>query len=201
MNKIVIGITGGIASGKSEVRKMLEKIGCLGIDADQVGHALLEPGTPINKKLIAHFGNVILQSDTESCQLINREKLGKIVFNNPEELAWLERQLHPAIAKRITEMIVSSRKSVALEAIKLMQSDLSGLCDWRWLVTARDEKRIDRLIRHRNLSKAEAEQRLSAQKDLSWPLEDFDYVFDSSGTLGELRQQVVRAWNELNKTS
>lgn len=89
MNKIVIGITGGIASGKSEVRKMLEKIGCLGIDADQVGHALLEPGTPINKKLIAHFGNVILQSDTESCQLINREKLGKIVFNNPEELAWL----------------------------------------------------------------------------------------------------------------
>jgi len=84
MKKLVIGITGGIASGKSEIRRELESLGCLGIDADRIGHEVLEPESSVAEDVLRHFGSRIL-SDRNTGK-IDRKKLGQIVFENPAEL-------------------------------------------------------------------------------------------------------------------
>lgn len=198
MKKVIIGITGSIASGKSEVRNELVSLGCLGIDADEISHQVLLADQPVYQIVLNHFGNSIL-SDVQPGTL-DRKKIAQIVFQDQEAMEWLESVTHPAIVTEIQTRIHSTEKSVALEAIKLMESNLSLLCDERWLVTADDRIRIQRLVENRGMSEVEAHARIEAQKSMQWNPADFDWVFDGSKSLEELHKETQIRWLKIQNS-
>ena len=198
MKKVIIGITGSIASGKSEVRNKLVSLGCLGIDADEISHQVLLADHPVYQTVLDHFGNSIL-SDVHP-GMLDRKKIAQIVFQDQSEMEWLESVTHPAIVTEIQTRINETEKSVALEAIKLMESSLYLLCDERWLVTADDRIRIQRLVENRGMSKAEAHDRIEAQKSIQWNPADFNWVFDGNKSLEELYAETQFRWLKIQNS-
>jgi dephospho-CoA kinase len=158
--KTVIGLTGNIATGKSVVRRMLEHLGAFGIDADGLAHRAMSPGAPAYKPIIENFGRWVLSDDGQ----IDRAKLGRIVFADPNALAQLEGITHPVVRGAIDLLIRRSRqKVVAIEAIKLFESGLAGHCDSLWVVDTPESLQLERLVAIRKLSKADAQARIDAQ--------------------------------------
>jgi dephospho-CoA kinase len=197
MRKIVIGITGGIASGKSQVRLELEKLGCLGIDADRVGHEIMLPGKPAYDRLISRYDSKILS--TKESREIDRKKLGAIVFADKDELRWLESVTHPAIISEIQSLIDASDAPIALEAVKLMQSSLKEICDQKWLVSVPAEVQVQRLQQARGMTAAEARARVQSQQLIDWDEKEFDLVLDGSMPLALLAEKIHLHWAELQK--
>ena len=195
MKKLVIGITGGIASGKSEIRRELESLGCLGIDADRIGHEVLEPESSVADDVLRHFGSRI-RSDRNTGK-IDRKKLGQIVFENPAELKWLESVTHPQIIRRINQVIAGTDCSVALEAIKLNDSGLSSLCDRKWLVETDPEIQTERLMRKRGLSREDAQIRIRMQQNMDWHRNEMDHIFNGGIPLADLKAEVRKVWYAL----
>mgnify|MGYP001769705463 CR=1 FL=1 len=195
MKKIIIGITGGIASGKSEIRRELESLGCLGIDADRISHEVLEPNTSVSEEVLRHCGSRILSD--RNIRKIDRNKLGEIVFENHNELEWLESITHPEIINRITQIISGTDRSVALEAIKLNDSGLSPLCDQKWLVETDPEIQTNRLMRKRGLSRENALIRIRMQQNMNWHRDEMDHIFNGGIPLEDLKAEVRKVWNVL----
>ena len=140
--KFIIGLTGNIAAGKSVVKKMLENLGAQTIDADEVAHSAMKKNAPAYKTIITKFGVDILNSNDE----IDRTKLGKIVFEDPEKLKQLESILHPLVRQAVKYLINRSSKKVAVvEAIKLLESPLKEQCDSIWVVTSDEEIQINQV--------------------------------------------------------
>ena len=190
----VIGLTGNIATGKSTVAKMLEELGATVIDADALVHELQRQGTPVYDDIVAAFGPGILDRAGE----IDRKALGAIVFADPAQLRRLESIVHPAVliesARRIT---AAATPAAVYEAIKLIEAGRAEMCDALWVVTAQPDVQLQRLMRDRHLSEAEARQRIAAQPPQSEKIRRATVIIDNSGSLEETQQQVAAAFRAI----
>ena len=158
--KFVIGLTGNIATGKSVVRKMLEHLGAYGIDADALAHRAIAKGAPGYQPVVEQFGKWVLTSDGQ----IDRAKLARIVFTDPEALARLEAIVHPLVEQAVDILVRRSRqKVIVIEAIKLLESGLRSVCDSVWVASATEEIQLARLTQKRKMSKRAARQRIRSQ--------------------------------------
>ncbi len=196
-SRLVIGLTGNIATGKSAVAQMLTELGADVIDADRVAHQVMEPVQPAYADIVAAFGDDIAPAGGP----INRARLGEIVFADPNALARLEALVHPAVGRRITELVASSTADVVvIEAIKLLEAGLSlRLCDEVWVVTAPRAAQLSRLMETRGLSHDEAVLRIDAQPSQEVKIAQADVVIDNDGDLDVLRRAVERAWRAARK--
>jgi len=193
-NKYVIGLTGNIATGKSVVRKMLEHLGAYGIDADRLAHRAIAKGAPGYQPVIEMFGRWLIGPGGE----IDRRKLGRIVFSEPEALAQLEAIVHPLVEEAIHYLIRNApHQVVVIEAIKLLESGLHKLCDAVWVVDAPPEVQMKRLIQQRGMSAEEAQQRIVAQPPQSLKRARADVIIDNSRTFEYTWRQVVDAWMKI----
>ncbi|MGA9348524.1 MAG: dephospho-CoA kinase [Anaerolineae bacterium] len=200
--KYVIGLTGNIATGKSVVSGMLERLGAKAIDADALVHELMEKGTPIWQAVVREFGPSASSGHGEGILgrdgSINRKKLGDIVFADAAALHRLEEIVHPAVIARTEELIGSSQEPVVVvEAIKLIEAGMHPTCDALWVVTCCKEQQLARLVKQRDLSEEEALQRIEAQPPQEAKLALADVVIDNSGSLEKTWQQVKREWDKI----
>lgn len=196
--KIIIGLTGNIATGKSVVRKMLEHLGAYGIDADALTHRAITQGAPGYDQVVWQFGAWILDEDGQ----INRARLGKIVFNDPAALANLEAILHPLVRQGIDLLVRRARqKVIVIEAIKLLEGELRGVCDSIWVTHVDPEVQLARLIKKRKMSEADAWQRITAQTPQREKLAAANVVIKNSGSYEETWRQVNEAWQRTIPTS
>ncbi len=189
--KFVIGLTGNIATGKSVVRKMLEHLGAYGIDADALGHRAIAKGAPGYKPLVDTFGQWILGEDGE----IDRRKLGRLAFADPEIMQQLEAIIHPLVGQAVDWLAKRSPKEViVIEAIKLLESDLRKHCDSIWVVSAPIEQQVARLMKKRGLTKEEALLRINAQGSPEGKVAAADVVIYNDGAFEKTWEQVKKAW-------
>lgn len=161
----IIGITGGIGSGKSVVLNILgEEFGAYIVEADRLAHRLMEPGEIAYKRIIQEFGADIL----DESKYINRVKLGSIVFNNEEKLNILNNIVHPAVKQTIINMIEEQKKCSTeyfiIEAALLIQDGYKNICDEIWYIYSNKELRISRLIEYRGYTRERAESVISSQE-------------------------------------
>lgn len=189
--KFVIGLTGNIATGKSVVRKMLEHLGAYGIDADALGHRAMSKGAPGYLPVVDTFGKWILGPDNQ----IDRAKLGRMVFSNPEALSSLEDIIHPLVRQAIDILVRRSRHQViVIEAIKLLESGLRNYCDTIWVVDASESLRLERLIQKRKMSKDDAIERIHAQSGQTIKVKAADIVIHNHKSFEDTWKQVTSAW-------
>jgi dephospho-CoA kinase len=195
--KFVIGLTGNIATGKSVVRKMLEHLGACGINADALAHRAMAQNAPGYQPVIETFGKYVLASDGQ----IDRARLGKVVFSDPEALKQLESIVHPLVIQAVNILVRRSPKKVAvIEAIKLLESGLADMCDSIWVAYAPMEQQLARLMSKRGLSEAVALQRISAQTPQDQKMACADVVIRNEGTYEDTWRQVAASWSRLFPT-
>jgi len=189
--KFVIGLTGNIAAGKSVVKKMLENLGAHTIDADQVAHSAMAIKAPAYKDVLAEFGSKILNSDEE----IDRQRLSRIVFDDPVKLEKLEAILHPWVQRAVKYLISrTSKQVVVIEAIKLLESPLKDECNSIWVVTSDEDVQIKRLEINRGMSEEEARSRLANQSSQGEKVRQADVIIENETTLVDTWKQVLAAW-------
>jgi dephospho-CoA kinase len=194
---LVIGLTGNIATGKSTILKyLIEKCATI-IDADKLGHRVIEPGGPAYDAVVRAFGKEILREDGT----IDRKKLGKIVFSNPLDLGRLEKIVHPKIFELGKQEIADNDSPVIiLEAIKLLEAGLmSTLCDEIWVVTSSFATQLRRLLEVRNMEETDARRMINLQPPQAAKVNQADRVIDNDGTLTDLHAQLDAIWDELKR--
>jgi dephospho-CoA kinase len=193
--KYVIGLTGNIATGKSVVRKMLEHLGAYSIDADALSHRAIAKGAPGYQRVIDTFGKWIVDNDGE----IDRAKLGRLVFNDPEALRQLELIVHPLVENAVDLMIQrASQRVIVIEAIKLLEGKLVAACDTIWVSYAPEPIQKARLIQKRNMSDHDALQRIHAQPAQEVKTAAANVVIQNSGSFEDTWKQVVAAWKGIS---
>lgn len=187
---LVIGLTGGIGSGKSTVARILKENGANLILADDIAKEIMQPHMPAYKKIIEHFGTNIMAEDEQ----IDRKKLAKIVFSDNEQLLYLNKVTHGAVADRISELISEFRKSqqnlVAVEAIVPIKHGFLDLVDTVWVVIASEKTRINRIMKRSGLTYEEAKKRIESQMSDDEYKSIADLVVYNDGTLNELEEKV-----------
>lgn len=189
--KYLIGLTGNIATGKSTVARMLVDLGAERIDADALVHTLQRKGTSTYDAIVARFGSGILAPGGE----IDRRVLGAIVFADPAWLRSLEAIVHPAVLLESQRRLSEAKADIVVyEAIKLIEAGRHTMCDAVWVVTAPRDVQVARLMRDRDMSEAEARQRIDAQPPPEEKLTYATVVIDNGGSLEETRAQVERAF-------
>jgi dephospho-CoA kinase len=192
--KFVIGLTGNIATGKSVVRRMLEHLGAYGINADSLTHRVLSRGAPGYQPVVELFGKRILNPAGE----IDREKLGRIVFNDPNALADLEAIVHPFIMQAIDLLVKRGpQKVVAIEAIKLLESGLATWCDSVWVTIISPELQLERLTKKRLLDPKDARERINAQGPQADKISAADIVINNAGSFEDTWTQVMAGWKRI----
>ncbi len=192
--KYVIGLTGNIATGKSVVRKMLEHLGAYGIDADGLSHRATAKGAPGYQATIDAFGKWILTPEGE----IDRSKLGKLAFSDPEAMTRLEAIIHPLVLQAIDLMVKRATQHViVVEAIKLLESDLRGACDAIWVVNVPEDVQGKRLVEKRSMSVEEAMQRIQAQAPQKDKLAAAQTIIQNIGSFEDTWKQVVAEWKKV----
>ena len=192
--KYVIGLTGNIATGKSVVRRMLEHLGAYTIDADALSHRVISKGAPGYQPVLDSFGKWLLDPDGQ----INRKKLGRLVFSDPEALAQLEGIIHPYVGQAIDILVKRSRQRViVIEAIKLLESNLRARCDSVWVTDAPPDVQVERLMRKRGLSREDALQRVQMQGAQKEKLAAANVVVTNHGSYDDLWKQVSQEWKKI----
>ena len=191
---ILIGLTGGIASGKSTVIQYLRYQGYPVIDADKLGHKVLEPSNPGYSKVVEKFGASILNKDKS----VNRLILGGIVFSDPSKLQALNEISHPLIAELVIkefESIVSddSNGIVFLEAALLIEANWYNMCQQIWVINLEVSEERRRLQKRDDLSESEARSRLESQLNIKERLAYADVVLDNNGSRKDLLSQTQQA--------
>ena len=190
---IVIGLTGGIGSGKSEVSRMLKEFGADIIDADRVGHEAYLQNTETYDKLVAEFGD-ILQTNGE----IDRKKLGARIFAEPEARERLNAIVHPRMYAMIEERIQRLRErgatAVVLDAAILIEAGWDSLVDEVWVVAAPEETVVQRIGQRNGLPAEQVRQRIRAQITSEERARHAAVVIDNNGGLDELSAQVREVW-------
>ena len=190
------GLTGGIASGKSTVARFLEALGAKVIDADRVGHELLQSSNPIHHKVVSHFGQEILEPGGE----IDRGRLGSIVFTDPQKLSDLNSILHPSLIARVGELTEELRSRhpravILVDAALIYEAGIAD-CFAKILVAwCRPEQQIERLMAKTGLSREDALRRRASQEKRRRA----DYVIDCSGSLEETQAQVEALYPEIKR--
>ncbi|MBE0409536.1 MAG: dephospho-CoA kinase [Anaerolineales bacterium] len=191
--KYVIGLTGNIATGKSVVRKMLEHLGAYGIDADALGHRAIAPDAPGYQPVVDIFGKWILDGNG----YVDRSRLARIAFSDPQALALLEKIVHPLVREAVDLLVRRSRyRVVVLEAIKLLEGELREKCDAIWVTYAPREVQLERLVQKRGMSEEIARQRINAQPTQEQKLAAANVVITNEGSFEDAWVQVVAAWVE-----
>lgn len=192
-----IGLTGNIATGKSTALAFLADKGAHIADADKLAHRTMIPDGPAYEKVVAAFGPEIVDENG----LIDRAKLGAIVFADAEALKRLEAIVHPATFELLRwDIMQSNAKVVVVEAIKLFESgNLMSLSDEVWVVAASPETQMKRLVEERGMSEAEARRRIAAQGPQEDKIARADVVIVNDGALEEFYAQLEAAWAQVEK--
>ena len=196
---IVIGLTGGIGSGKSTVSRKLKDLGATVIDADQVARDVVKPGTPASREIVQAFGSGILNDDGT----LNRKKLGALVFQDPAARAVLNQITHPWIKEAIFGEVEKYRRQpdsnqiVVVEAPLLIEVGLHHGLDEIWVVQVDERVQLERLMNRDGITAAEARQRIASQLPQAEKLKYATRVIDNSGSEAETKKQVARHWASL----
>ena len=192
----VIGLTGGIASGKSTVSRMLRDLGAEIIDADRIGHEVVEPGRPALAEVISAFGPEYLLSDGNQ----DRSRLGALVFSDSGARSTLNRIMHPRIRAGLEERLKALQRRpprsriVVIEAAVLIEAKWTDGVDRVVAISAQQSTQVARLIAERGLTLAAAEARIRSQIPLSRRLQAADEVLNGEQSLEALRGDVRRRW-------
>ena len=194
----VIGLTGGIGSGKSTVARFLAELGAVIIDADKVGHEALQRGSEVQRQVVAAFGGEIVAADGN----IDRARLGRIVFDNPEALAKLNRIMHPPMYNIVESQLEEYRRQgvgvVAIDAPLLLEAGWATLVDEIWVTAAADTTVLQRIKERTDLSEQEIMARISTQLPTKERTRQADVVIDTDCSPDELRKKVEELWGGLN---
>ena len=203
-----VGLTGGIASGKSVVGEMLVALGAHLVQADHIAHSLMEPGGPVYNEVVRHFGREILNSDGS----VNRGRLAEVAFGPPggdpgsPRVADLNRIVHPAVMRSQEEWMhavsLQDPHGVAVvEAALLIEAGAAKRFDRLMVVTCDMEQRAERFARRQKVdlqrARAEVARRMAAQLPDEEKIKLADYVIDNSGSLEQTREQVQQVWQKL----
>jgi dephospho-CoA kinase len=194
---IVIGLTGSLGTGKTEVSQILAKLGAAVINADELGHELFGPGNHTYQEVVDTFGKSILKRNGE----IDRKKLGRTVFADPAALKKLNRIMHPRIRKlvrqRIEEYRQSGAKVLVLEAALLIEAGWKPLLNQLWVTTAPETTIAERLKRSRGLSEDQVLARLKTQMPQIEKIKWADVVIDTDCPIDQLRVRIKELWQGL----
>lgn len=202
-----VGLTGGIAAGKSVVGEMFASLGAQVIQADEIAHQLMQPGQAVYQEVVARFGAGILDSDGS----VNRARLAEIAFgdpNNPSRVAELNQIVHPAVIRRQEEWMeqIGQRDPYAVamvEAALILEAHMAKLLDRLVVVTCRPEQRIERWARRlkvdEDTARREVTRRMAAQLPDEEKVKAADYVVDNSGSLDGTRRQVEKIYARLKR--
>ena len=193
-NKYIIGLTGNIGTGKSVVRRMLGHLGAYGIDADALGHRAIAKGAPGYQPVVDLFGTWILNSEGQ----IDRKRLAKIVFDNPAALQSLENVIHPLVSRAVDLLIRRTpHQIVVIEAIKLVESNLTSKCNAIWVTYTPDKDQVERLVEKRGMSQVEALSRIRMQSSQKDKISKADLVIINDSSFEKIWKQVYEAWNKI----
>lgn len=190
---IIIGLTGGIATGKSTVLKIFKQFGAKIIDADKIAHRIIQRDTPEYKKILKSFGLKILNSNKE----INRKKLAKIIFANDKKRKILEKITHPKIISEIKLQLnhlisQSLNHLIVIDAPLLFEKKLNKLVDKTVVVYVPEEIQIKRLMKRNGISKKEAIKRISTQLPIEYKKKLADYIIDGSCSITSIKEQIKK---------
>lgn len=188
---ILVGLTGGVATGKSTVAKMFKQCGAVVIDADQLAHDVVKPGKPAWREIVKTFGRAVLNPD----RTLNRRELGAVVFRNQTKRRRLERIIHPRVAReqmRLTKQ--AARKDphavVIYDVPLLYEAGIDKRVDTTIVVTADRKTQIARLMKRNGLSRAEAIRRVTSQMPLAKKIERADHILSGILPRPSLRRHV-----------
>jgi dephospho-CoA kinase len=198
-----VGLTGGIASGKSLVSQTFTKLGAHTVDADEIAHQLMRPGEPVYDEIVKSFGSEILNPD----KTVNRTKLAELAFDKRKPRIYeLNRLIHPGVIERYEQWMddIGKREPDAiaiLEAALLLEAGLRRRFDQIVVVTCKPQQRIDRWAASHNLdaetARNEVTRRMMAQAPVEAKIQAADFVIDNSGTVEETRKQVQDVYQQL----
>jgi len=195
MPKVILGITGGIASGKSTVLHMLARWGFQTVSSDDLAHHCIRKGQPAYSAILRVFGREILAPNNE----IDRRKLGTLVFASPAQRRRLEKIVHPCVAKGLLHFIQTHKGMMALDIPLLFEARYQSWVDKIVVVYCTRAQQIKRLTRRRGLSHRQALQRIRAQMSLSRKCRQADYVIRNTRDTNHLRKQVSLFLSHLKK--
>jgi len=197
---LVVGLTGGMASGKSIVSKILKEIGLPIIDADLIAREIVRPNEAGYREIVDHFGQGLLNPD----QTINRRKLAKIIFSDPEERERLNSILHPRIVKeikiRIEDFKERGERMLIIDAALLIEAGELSLVDKLIVVTVSPKIQVRRLAQRDHLTEKEAREHIATQMPLSEKMKLADYVVNNSGPVRKTIKRVKEIYNQLRLT-
>ena len=193
----VIGLTGGICSGKSTVSQFLAELGATIIDADKIGHEVFKPDTEVWCEVVDAFGKQVVAANGT----IDRKKLGTIVFGNPEARAKLNQIMHPRIYDLVKAQLEEYRRQrlsvVILEAPLLLEAGWTSLVDEVWVTTASEDSVLKRLRERTGLSEAESKARIRSQLPMEERTRYADVVIDTDCDVDKLKAKVKELWRRL----
>lgn len=200
MCSLVLGVTGGVATGKSTVLALLQRLGARVFSADEIAREITQPGTPVFEQIVRVFGPDYLKPEGT----LDRAKLAERIFQNPEDRRRLETLTHPEIIRRLKARIEearnqssSKREVIAVEIPLLFEAGLEQLVDRILVVASEQDQQIQRLKKRMNWPEEMLQKVIAAQ----WPLEEkkvrADWVINNNGSLAEVEEQVTRLWEQL----
>ena len=185
---MIIGLTGGIGSGKTAVSDTFKSLGIDIVDADVSSRRVVEKGQPALDDIQAHFGDGILDSENK----LDRTKLREIIFKNPQERVWLEKLLHPKIAEHIKDQLESSNSPYCvLVSPLLLETEQKSYCSFVLVVDVPEESQIARTAKRDDVSEEQVKNIISAQIDREKRLEQADEIIINDGSMEELKEKVV----------
>ena len=194
----VIGLTGGIGSGKSTVSRLLAELGAVILDADKVGHEAFKPNTEAWREVVAAFGRQIVTPSGE----IDRKKLGEIVFGHPESLSRLNQIMHPRMYDMVKAQIEDYRRQgvevVVLEAAILIEANWTSLVDEVWVTVTPEGKVLERLKQQRGLEEKQTLARIRNQLSSEERVKHANVIINNDGDLDEVKAKVKELWERLH---
>ncbi len=193
----LIGLTGGIASGKSTVSRMLSSLGAFIVDVDKISREITEPGKPAWQDIVNTFGQDMVQADGQ----IDRKRLGQLVFSNKQARFKLEQITHPRIEAAANAAITAAAASgfsvIILDAPLLIEVGWQAKVDAVWVVYVDEQTQLARLMSRDKSTEAAARARINAQLALSEKLKYADVVINNNTTIESTQSAVLKAWNEI----
>lgn len=192
--KVIIGLTGNIATGKSAVMGLAREAGALTIDADKIVHELMDRDKKLQEAIAAEFTSRVRKADGR----IDRDLLGQIVFSDPDQMALLESIVHPAVRREVDKRILESDAGyVMIEAIKLLEGDIPKACHQIWVTRCDRQKQLERLRVCRGMETSAAANRIKAQGAQEEKIAFADVVIDTNGLMNDTKAQFEMAWGRL----
>ena len=201
MKMMIVGLTGGIVSGKTTAAKMFKELGAVIIDADKIAREVVLPHQKAWRGIVQHFGEEILKDNQE----INRKKLAQVVFADPEKLKLLNNLTHPEIIVLMKERIEQIKRQAnrdiicIIDAPLLFEAHIEQLMDKIIVVYVNRDQQIKRMLFRDSLDRREAMKRIESQMPLKQKVHLADYVINNCRSLKLLKKQVIQIWTDLKK--